>query len=131
MYLKCKGFGSEKIAEKIVATDNDDSLQGNAKYDAVKELGRKAKFNKAIYFEKREEWMYIALNAKYEVDEEFRKTLMDERYKGKTFVEASDSDDIWGIGSYITDEVMAFNEDVWMGTNLLGKTLTRVRNEHL
>ena len=58
-------------------------------------------------------------------------TLMDERYKGKTFVEASDSDDIWGIGSYITDEVMAFNEDVWMGTNLLGKTLTRVRNEHL
>lgn len=131
MYLKCKGFGSEKIAEKIVATDNDDSLQGNAKYDAVKELGRNAKFNKAIYFEKREEWMYIALNAKYEADEEFRKTLMDERYKGKTFVEAADADDIWGIGTYITDEVMAFNEDVWMGTNLLGKTLTRVRNEHL
>ena len=75
--------------------------------------------------------MYIALNAKYETDEQFRKTLMEERYKGKTFVEASDSDDIWGIGTYITDEVMAFNEDVWMGTNLLGKTLTSVRNEHL
>lgn len=131
MYLKCKGMGSEKVALKIVQADNDDSLQGNAKFDAVKQLGRKAKFNKAIYFEKREEWMHIALNAKYEVDEEFRKTLMDERYKGKTFVEASESDDIWGIGSYITDEVMAFNKDVWMGTNLLGKTLTRVRDEHL
>lgn len=131
MYLKCKGMGSEKVAKKIVEADNDDSLQGNAKFDAVKQLGRKAKFNKAIYFEKREEWMYIALNAKYEADEEFRKTLMDERYKGKTFVEAADADDIWGIGTYITDEVMAFNEDVWMGTNLLGKTLTRVRDEHL
>ena len=53
------------------------------------------------------------------------------QYKDKTFVEAADADDIWGIGTYITDEVMAFNEDVWMGTNLLGKTLTRVRDEHL
>ena len=131
MYLKCKGMGSEKVALKVVQADNDESLVGNAKFDAVKKLGRTAKFNKAIYFEKREEWMYISLNAKYEADEEFRKTLMDERYRGKTFVEAADGDDIWGIGSYITDEVMAFNEDVWMGTNLLGQTLTRVRDEHL
>lgn len=131
MYLKCKGMGSEKVALKIVQADNDDSLQGNAKFDAIKQLGRKAKFNKAIYFEKREEWMYIALNAKYEADEEFRRTLMDERYRGRTFVEAADADDIWGIGTYITDEVMEFNAEVWMGMNLLGKTLTRVRDEHL
>lgn len=131
MYLKSKGMGDETTALKIVETDNDKSLVGNAKYKAVKELGRDAKFKKSIYLEKREEWMYIALNAKYEADEDFRKTLMDERYKDKTFVEAADGDDIWGVGTYITDEVMAFNEDVWMGTNLLGKTLTRVRDEHL
>lgn len=131
MYLKCKGMGSEKVALKVVQADNDESLVGNAKFDAVKKLGRTAKFDEAIYLEKREEWMYITLNAKYEADEEFRKTLMDERYRGKTFVEAADADPIWGIGTYITDEVMAFNEEVWMGTNLLGKTLTRVRDEHL
>ena len=131
MYLKCKEMGSEKIALKIVEVDNDESLQGNAKFDAVKKLGRKAKFNEAVYLAKREEWMYITLNAKYETDEEFRKTLMDERYRGKTFVEAADADPIWGIGTYITDEVMAFNKEVWMGMNLLGKTLTRVRDEHL
>lgn len=131
MYLKCKGMGSENVALEIVRTDNDDSLTGNAKFDAVKKLGRKAKFKNAIYMEKREEWMYLALKAKYEADEEFRRTLMDERYRGKQFVEAADADDIWGIGTYITDEVLAFNEEVWMGTNLLGKTLTRVRDEHM
>lgn len=131
MYLKCKGMGSEKVALKIVEADNDDSLVGNAKFDAVKQLGRKAKFNKDIYMEKREEWMYLTIKAKYEADIEFRRTLMDERYRGKTFVEAADADDIWGIGTYITDEVLAFNEDVWMGQNLLGRALTRVRDEHL
>jgi ribA/ribD-fused uncharacterized protein len=131
MYLKCKGMGSEKVALKIVEADNDDSLVGNAKFDAVKQLGRKAKFNKDIYMEKREEWMYLTIKAKYEADMEFRRTLMDERYRGKTFVEAADADDIWGIGTYITDEVLAFNEDVWMGQNLLGRALTRVRDEHL
>ncbi len=131
MYLKCKGMGSDKVAIKIVEADNDETLVGNAKFDAVKQLGRKAKFNKDIYLEKREEWMYTALKAKYEADETFRTILMDERYKGKTFAEAADADDIWGIGTYITEEVLAFNEAVWMGDNLLGRALTRVRDEHL
>ena len=131
MYLKCKGMGSDDVALKIVETDNDKTLIGNAKFDAVKTLGRKAKFDKDIYLEKREEWMYTTLKAKYEADETFRTILMDERYRGKTFVEAADADDIWGIGTYITDEVLAFNEEVWMGQNLLGKALTRVRDEHL
>ena len=131
MYLKCKGMGSDKVAIKIVEADNDETLVGNAKFDAVKQLGRKAKFNKDIYLEKREEWMYTALKAKYEADETFRTILMDDRYKGKTFAEAADADDIWGIGTYITEEVLAFNEAVWMGDNLLGRALTRVRDEHL
>ena len=131
MYLKCKGMGSEKVALKIVEADNDESLVGNAKFDAVKQLGRKAKFNKDVYMSKREEWMYLTIQAKFDADLEFRNTLMDDRYKGKTFVEAADADDIWGIGTYITDEVLAFGEDVWMGMNLLGKVLTKVRDEHL
>lgn len=131
MYLKCKMMGSEDIALKIVKADNDDSLDGNAMFGVVKDLGRKAKFNKTIYLEQREEWMYLALKAKYEADKVFRNTLMDKRFEGKTFVEAANSDDIWGVGAYITKELLAFNQEVWMGSNLLGKTLTRLRDEKL
>jgi ribA/ribD-fused uncharacterized protein len=131
MYLKCKMMGSEDVALDIVAIDNDDSLEGNAKFKAVKDLGRKAKFKKAIYLEQREEWMYLAIKAKYDADEVFRNTLMDKRYEGKTFVEAANADEIWGIGTYVTKEVACFNEELWMGTNLLGKALTRLRNEKI
>lgn len=131
MYLKCKMMGSEDVAIEIVKTDNDDSLEGNAKFGAVKDLGRKAKFKKAIYLEQREEWMYLALKAKFEADQVFRNALMDKRYEGKTFVEAANSDDIWGVGTYITKELLAFNQEVWMGENLLGKALTRLRDEKL
>ena len=80
-----------------------------------------------------EEWdkvrvdrMKTAVRYKFYQNENLRKQLMDTRYDGKTFVEASYYDRIWGIG-YNQDEAMN-HLDNW-GHNELGKILTDLRNE--
>lgn len=45
-----------------------------------------------------------------------------------TFVEASPTDDIWGIGRGIDDK-LALNRATWRGTNWLGEVLTKVRDD--
>ena len=46
----------------------------------------------------------------------------------KTLVEASPYDNIWGIGISVKD---AFEGKEWQGNNLLGKLLTKLRDEKL
>jgi ribA/ribD-fused uncharacterized protein len=46
--------------------------------------------------------------------------------KGKTFVEASPYDKIWGIGYDVENAIENLND--W-GQNLLGKILTELSNE--
>ena len=46
----------------------------------------------------------------------------------KTFVEASPTDCIWGIGRSENDQLVD-DEKMWKGQNLLGKALTQVREE--
>ena len=72
--------------------------------------------------------MYTALSAKFGVDEEFRSVLMSEEYRGLTFVEASPRDVNWGIGLSVS---AAYEGKAWKGKNLLGKLLTKLRDEHL
>lgn len=54
--------------------------------------------------------------------------ITDEKFNGKTFVEASPSDPIWGIMMPIGDPNIV-DETNWKGQNLLGKALTSVREE--
>ena len=131
MYLKAKGMGDDEIAMQIVEVDNNASLADNKRFAKVKALGKKCKFDEAIYLEKREEWMFTTISAKYEVDEDFRNVLMADRYKGLTFVEASPFDAVWGIKTSATKKVLAKGESAWKGLNLLGKLLTKLRDEKL
>ena len=131
MYLKAKGMGDDEIAMQIVEVDNNASLADNKRFAKVKALGRKCKFDEAIYLEKREEWMFTTISAKYEVDEEFRSVLMSDKYKGLTFVEASPFDAVWGIKTTATKKVLSEGESAWNGLNLLGKLLTKLRDEKL
>ena len=131
MYLKAKGMGDDEIAMQIVEVDNNTSLSDNKRFAKVKALGKKCKFDEAIYLEKREEWMFTTISAKYEVDEEFRSVLMSDKYKGLSFVEASPFDAVWGIATKATKNVIAEGESAWKGLNLLGKLLTKLRDEKL
>ena len=131
MYLKAKGMGDDDIAMQIVEVDNNASLADNKRFAKVKALGKKSKFNEAIYLKKREEWMFAAISAKYEVDKDFRSVLMADRHKGLTFVEAAPKDKVWGIATSATKKVLAEGEAAWKGLNLLGKLLTKLRDEKL
>ena len=129
MYEKAKGMGDEEYALKIHQADTDTSLTEKERFSKVKKLGKMCKWNEPIYIEKREEWMYTALTAKFRVDKAFRDVLMAEEYRGLTFVEASPWDKIWGIKSRATQAILDNGESAWKGLNLLGKLLTRLRDE--
>ena len=128
MYLKAKGLGDSKVANEILALDDNAKLTDRQRFVKAKSLGKKCKFNKFVFFANREQWMYTALSAKFEVDEEFRSVLMSEEYRGLTFVEASPRDVNWGIGLSVS---AAYEGKAWKGKNLLGKLLTQLRDANL
>ena len=119
MYLKARVFRDDVIAEIMPKTH----------YDAAKALGGIVRnFSEDVWNREREKAMYIALRAKLAVDESYKNTLLSEEYKGKTFVEASPYDEVWGIKRSITDAV---GGKEWNGLNLLGKLHTQLRDETL
>jgi predicted NAD-dependent protein-ADP-ribosyltransferase YbiA (DUF1768 family) len=56
--------------------------------------------------------------------------MLDSEFDGKTFVEASPIDGIWGIKMGIKEHGV-LDERNWNGQNLLGKVLTEVRGKLL
>ena len=119
MYLKAKLFRDDYMAEVIAPSF----------YDEAKALGSIVRdFDEAIWERERENAMYIALKAKVAVDEAYRETLLSEEYRNKIFVEASPSDEIWGIQLSIKD---ASEGKKWDGLNLLGNLHTIIRDELL
>ena len=120
MYIKAQKFGDEETAEKIA----------KCSYRMAKQLGREVSgYRHLVWCLVRENAMYTALKQKLKYDAEFREALLSDTYKGKTWVEASPSDTDWGIGVDANDEVLKQGETAWNGKNLLGKTLTRLRDD--
>lgn len=90
-------------------------------------LGRKIKnFDEEVWKNHREEIVYTANIAKFSQNPELLEMLL--RTPDTTFVEASPYDKIWGVGLG-EDDPLIDDEKNWKGLNLLGKTLTRVRDD--
>lgn len=118
MYRKACLFDDYEIAEQIRRASTPKEC---------KVLGRKVKnFDNQVWDKVRYEVMYHACKSKFTQDKDAHKALMS--YPGKTFVEASPYDTIWGIG-LAEYNPKAFNEETWEGQNLLGKVLTQIRDE--
>lgn len=116
MYSKATLFRDTETAEKILYT----TLPKDQKA-----LGRKIRnFDTNIWFLFREGIVYTATYAKFTQDLALQEILL--ATKGTTLVEASPHDKVWGIG-LSEDDPRAQNRATWAGLNLLGETLTRVR----
>lgn len=120
MYQKAMLFDDTEIATQILKT-------GNPKMQKV--LGRKVKnFEEAIWVAERERIVYEGNYHKFSQNPDLKEALL--ATKGKTIVEASPLDKIWGIGLSEDDE-RAHNRKQWRGLNLLGVVLTKLRDDFL
>ena len=120
MYIKAKTFGDEMIASQILATNSPNE---------ARKLGRKVRnYNDKIWDEVRWQTFYYLNLAKYRQDATLRKLLLDPKFDGKHFVEASPIDRIWGVGLDENDPLID-DERNWKGKNQLGDIITKVREE--
>ena len=122
MWAKAKYFGDSASAEKILKADNPMKC---------KQLGRLVKgYDDKQWSLVRYSFMHDCNYEKYNQDIELKFKLFNKQFDGKTFVEASPTDCIWGVGLAQVDPKI-LNEKNWKGQNLLGKTITQVRKELL
>ena len=111
-------FGDYEIAEKILATKDPKK---------AKELGRIVRnYDDKVWNDMRYKIMVDANKAKYSQNEDLKKLITSDEFKGKGFVEASPVDKVWGIRLGENDP-LADDEKNWKGQNLLGKALDEVR----
>ncbi len=120
MYQKAMMFGDTEIADEILKTSDPKQ---------VKQLGRAVMhFDNHIWERKRVSIMYDIVAEKFHQNPNLMKLLV--ATEGKSLVEASPYDKIWGIGLEATDS-RALNRDTWQGENLLGEILTEIRDNHI
>lgn len=118
MWAKAMVFGDIRTAEKILNTTDPEE---------ARKLGREVQFyDDDVWTKARIHYMKLAVFHKFYQNEDLKQQLLDAKYDGKIFVEASPYDKIWGIG-YKESEAEK-NVDNW-GENLLGKILTELRNQ--
>jgi ribA/ribD-fused uncharacterized protein len=92
-------------------------------------LGRAVKgFNVDVWRQEAIKIVYKGNKAKFSQNQEFKSLLL--CTQGKTLVEASPTDAVWGIGLEETDSNVS-NIWMWKGTNWLGIVLTELREEFL
>lgn len=121
MYLKAWFFKDLDTAKLIRETENPKE---------AKNLGRQVKgFNENAWEKYREEAMMTALRLRYKYDEKFRSYLHRPEFIGKSFVEANPYDKVWSCGWIETDPRCDLPEICWPGLNLLGKLLSKLRDE--
>lgn len=118
MYRKAMLFEDDEIAKQILESKDPKE---------VKRLGRQVKnYDDRVWDAVRYDAMYAACRSKFTQNEAAKKALLS--YPGKTFVEASPFDKIWGIGLSECD-YRATSPALWRGKNLLGQIITRLRDE--
>ena len=118
MYAKAMYFHDYNVAERILKT-NDPNL--------CRKLGRQVKGYKDSEWEKIRYDIFYSVNlTKYNQDKELQKKLLDPKFDGKKFVEASPIDKIWGIG-YAEDNPNIEYSQIYWGKNYLGRILTNIR----
>lgn len=121
MWAKAKYFGDEEIAKRILVAETPMDC---------KQLGRIVKgYDDKNWNLVRYSFMHDVNFEKYTQDYKLQARLLDSDFDGKTFVEASPTDRIWGIGFAQVDA--PDDESKWQGQNLLGKVITQVRKELL
>ena len=108
-------------------TDTEQAIYKTSNPKIIKQLGRKVKnFNQEIWDRNKEDIVYKINLAKFSQNPELRDFLLSTG--DKLIVEASPYDKIWGIG-LSADDPRSDNPSMWLGSNLLGKALMRVREE--
>lgn len=118
MFNKAKLFNDEESAKKILAT---------SKPPSCKALGRKVKnFTESVWIGHNQKIIMEGNRLKFTQNPHLFKQLMDT--DGTTLVEASPTDRIYGIG-LDASHPHAQNRATWRGKNLLGQTLTTLREE--
>lgn len=116
MYNKAIFFDDELAANNILLTNSP--LQ-------AKKLGRTVKnFDELHWKASCNTMMYLAVLSKFMGNNYLRTQLLGTNKN--TLAEASPTDLIWGIGLSEKDE-KAGNPNNWVGNNLLGKTLMKIR----
>jgi ribA/ribD-fused uncharacterized protein len=118
MHGKAVLFGDAEVAAEILAVTAP---------RAHKALGRKVRgFDEAVWRTRREDIVYAGSRAKFTQNADLRAVLL---ATGTTeLVEASPFDRIWGVGMSMTDPRIDDPQN-WRGKNLLGRILTRLRDE--
>jgi ribA/ribD-fused uncharacterized protein len=118
MWRKAELFGDREISEKILNTDDPKKH---------KSLGRKVKnFDEKIWDKNKIEIATTGNREKFRQHPTLQKRLIS-TYPN-TLVEASPVDRIWGIGFNEKDALISVKK--W-GQNLLGKILTKIRDEFI
>lgn len=120
MYAKARLFGDEDAALAILAAESP---------ARAKALGRRVvSFDEAVWEIHRERIVAEGSRAKFTQHSDLRRHLLDTA--PALLAEASPTDRIWGIGLRATDPA-ALRPREWRGRNLLGRVLTRLRDELL
>ncbi|MFL5348432.1 MAG: NADAR family protein [Hyalangium sp.] len=120
MHGKAVLFGDLEVAERILAS---------AAPKTHKALGRKVRgFEEGLWNRERERIVYEGNHAKFTQNPELLEALL--ATVGTELVEASPLDRIWGVGLGEEDPRIQ-NPANWRGLNLLGKVLTRLREDLL
>jgi ribA/ribD-fused uncharacterized protein len=118
MYAKWKEFDSTNLKLKNKILQSSDPA-------IIKKLGRQVKnFDQDIWDQKKFQIMINILRLKFSQNQELKNLLLSTN--DSILVEASPYDKIWGIGLKESQAKKMEMED-WLGQNLLGKALMKVR----
>jgi hypothetical protein len=120
MYGKAVLFGDLQVAQRILAS---------ASPKTHKALGREVSgFDESRWVRERERIVYEGNHAKFTQNPKLLELLL--ATAGTELVEASPTDRIWGVG--LSEEDPRIQDPAqWRGQNLLGKVLTRLREDLL
>lgn len=126
-YVSTEQFMMAEKSRLFGDKDAEDAIMKTRDPQTAKICGRKVKgFNEKIWNEKARDIVYKGCYAKFQQNAGLKIALMET--KGTTLVEASQTDQIWGIGLE-ADDHKAEDRSQWRGTNWLGEVLNKVRDD--